>query len=182
MSSLSVCSDKALAGDMAVRISQHAMMGLDDVDEELLWRYVLMELNTAGGSPENMKLPYEVVSVLMSQGEYDPFYVQKISWWATIDNRFYTESRKKKARWGFPLEEKSSIEEGFLSMSIEQTKAEIEGRVRTRLFSSWYDNLTACIREDGVNWEPPCENDIELILDIDGFSLVEALKAQASRG
>jgi hypothetical protein len=86
-----------LLDDLAIRLAATCKnLGLDDADEDLLWRY-LMQL------PSGQQLPGEIVLALKEQSEASPVAVLSYSWTATFPERFYKTTRSRLAKLGMGL-------------------------------------------------------------------------------
>ena len=157
---------------MALRLARlSGVMGLDDEDELLLWRY-LSELQAGD------KLDPEIRHVLTNLAEESPHMVISYKWKASMPARFYNEKQRKLSRVGFSLRSSDQVKlpTPMVVNDIEHFKAAIEEKCRRGCFVDWFDRITACLRPDGVNWEPPCDRDVELDLTIVSIELREHLR------
>lgn len=159
---------------MAVRLAEICLvMGLDDTDEDLLWRYV------AGLQNGHRHLPRPIAEVLEQKSEFDPVLIMGYGWVATYPDRFYTPGRSKKARWGFGLKARGQMnthDTGTYARSESEFREELLQRVRRQCFELWMDEVTAVLRPDGRNWEPPTDLDVQVELRLEAFSLSEKLR------
>lgn len=162
-----------LSEAMAVRLAELSLsMGLDDTDEDLLWKYVA----TLG---KDARLASPIAQVLDQKAEFDPVLVEGYSWRATMPIRFYTPERAAKARWGFGLRAKGSMKSegaGLYTRSADDYTTDLTERLSRACFENWRDEITACLRPDGRNWEPPTDLDVQLELIVRTSSLSEKLR------
>lgn len=162
-----------LSEAMAVRLAELSMgMGLDDTDEDLLWRYI-------AGLGEGVRLPRPIAEVLDQKAEFDPVIIEGYNWTAKMPERFYSESRKVKSRWGFGLKAKGRMEaggRGLYTRSEGEYTAGLRQRLSRGCFENWRDEITACLRPDGRNWEPPTDQDVELKIQVRVSSLLKKLR------
>jgi hypothetical protein len=156
----------SLETDLAVRIAKTSKaLGLDDEEEMLLWRY-LAKLG-AGDNLDN-----DIGHVLANLAEETPFAIHGYSWSAKMPERFY-----KPWRW-FKLNSKGVVhlQPPEVVNDIAKFRQDLESRLQRECFVSWFDEVTACLREDGVNWEPPHERDVVIDLSIHSTSLRDSLR------
>jgi hypothetical protein len=150
-----------LTRDLALRLAVTCKaMGLDDEDEMLLWRYV-------ASLPEGESVPIEVQDILLDQAVYSPTLIKHYVWDATYPERFYKPKRRLLTKLGWKLE-RSGHANDLNQVVFDGLAAElsIRAHVRDLCFGAWRDELTACLRADGVNWEPPGDTDVEIRLSI----------------
>lgn len=161
-----------LKKDMAVRLARlSSAMGLDDEDENLLWRYL-------GELKAGQKLEPEILHVLVNLAETQPVVVTSYKWEARMPMRFYNDKQRKLAKFGFHLrskEEKKMATPVFVS-DMANFRTNLEAFYRHQCFVEWFERITSCLRDDGVNWEPPTDNDVELELTIESVSLHDVLR------
>lgn len=161
-----------LKGMMALRLARLSLvMGLDDEDELLLWRYVA-ELQPGD------KLAPEISHVLTNLAEESPHLVISYKWKASMPARFYNEKQRKLSRVGFSLKSSDQVKlpMPMVVNDIQHFKASISEKCRRSCFVEWFDRVTACLRDDGVNWEPPGDRDVELDLTVVSLELREHLR------
>jgi len=157
--------------DLATRLAAVSKdLGLDDADEDLLWRY-LMDL------PEGGQLSVEVARALTEQSELNPAAVLSYTWTATYPKRFYKPSRRRLAKLGFDLKASGRVKlrEPLYVQSLEAHEQRLRSEIGRSCFYGWKDQITACIREDGRNWEPPTDLDVEVSLKLVTLNLTEKL-------
>jgi len=157
---------------MALRLARlSTVMGLDDEDELLLWRY-FAELQPGD------KLEPEIRHVLTNLAEESPHLVISYKWKASMPSRFYNDKQRKLSRVGFSLKSSDQVKLNapLVVNDIEHFKTTITERCRRQCFVEWFDRVTACLREDGVNWEPPGDRDVELELAVVALDLREHLR------
>lgn len=156
-----------LRRDMAVRLASiSSAMGLDDQDEELLWRYVA-ELEP------RQKLDPVIAGLLTNQAEMQPLLVTSCIWKASIPERFYKARQKKLAKLGFHLrgEGEVRLEQPAFVTDLDVYRADLEAAMRRTFFQKWFYKIDACLREDGINWEPVGEEDVVVEMKIITSSL-----------
>lgn len=144
--------------DLAIRLAAVSKnLGLDEADEDLLWRYLM-------GLPEDSRLPDEVARALTEQSELSPVGVLSYTWTATFPERFYKPGRRRLARFGFGLKASGRVKlrEPLYVQSLPAHEAMLWADIRRSCFDGWRNEITACLREDGRNWEPPTDQDVEL--------------------
>lgn len=162
-----------LPESLAIRLAKICLsMGLDDTDEDLLWKYVAsLEKGAALAGP--------IAEVLDQKAEFDPVVVEGYTWSSTMPERFYSPHRRVKSRWGFGLRAKGSMQSGSNGIyirSADDYTADLTQRLSRACFESWRDEITACLRPDGRNWEPPTDQDVQLKLNVRVSSLSEKLR------
>ncbi|WP_408601340.1 hypothetical protein [Pseudomonas sp. PLMAX] len=162
-----------LSEALAVRLAEICLgMGLDDTDEDLLWKYV-------ASLGKGARLARPIAAVLDQKAEFDPVIVEGYNWRATMPERFYTPERMVKSRWGFGLRARGTMESGSTGLytrSAEAYTTDLTQRLGRACFENWRDEITACLRPDGRNWEPPTDQDIQLQLHVKVASLSEKLR------
>lgn len=157
---------------MAVRLARLSeVMGLDDEDELMLWRY-LAEM------PQGMKVPSEIAIVLTNLAEESPHMVKAYQWTASMPTRFYTPKQKSLSRFGFHLRssDQVTLSTPLVVNDLQHYRSVIDTKCRRACFQGWFNRITACLREDGVNWEPPTDRDVELELKVISLDLREHLR------
>lgn len=157
---------------MALRLARlSVVMGLDDEDELLLWRYI-------AGLVPGEKLDPEIMHVLSNLAEESPHLVTSYRWKASMPSRFYNDKQRKLSRVGFSLKSSDQVRLStpMVVNDIEHFKDAIADKCRRNCFVEWFDRITACLREDGVNWEPPADRDVELELTVSSLELREHLR------
>lgn len=160
-----------LRRDMALRLASISnAMGLDDQDEELLWRYVA-ELKPG------QKLDSVIAGTLSNQAEMQPLLVTSCKWKASIPERFYKARQKKLAKLGFHLRSEGEIhlQQPAFVRDLDVHRADLEAAVRRACFEKWFYKIDACLRADGVNWEPVGEQDVVVEMKIITSSLTAKL-------
>lgn len=158
--------------DLAERIASISnAMGLDDKDEALLWRY-LHEL------PPGVKPSANVLHVLSNLAETQPVIATAYKWRAEMPSRFYTDKQKMLSRFGFDLRANGEhkILGGVLVEDIDRFIAGLVDLHQAQCFKSWFNRVTACLREDGVNWEPPLSTDIIVEITVVSTSIEKKLR------
>lgn len=161
-----------LKAKMALRLARISLaMGLDDEDELLLWQYL-------GELKPGRKLEPEIRHVLNNLAEESPDLVISYKWKASMPSRFFNDKQKKLAKVGFGLRQSDEVKLGspLVVNDISHFRSSIEDRCRRNCFVLWFDRITACLRPDGVNWEPPGDRDVELELTIDSIPLRDLLR------
>jgi hypothetical protein len=157
-----------LLDDLAIRLAATCQtMGLDDADEDLLWRY-LMEL------PSGAHLPSEVAEALNGQSEGTPVAVLSYSWKASFPERFYKPRRKGLAKLGMGLKAGGVCEfnnRPLYVRSLAEYEESLRAEIASTCFQKWFEDITTCIREDGRNWEPPAESDVQIVLKVKKLDL-----------
>jgi hypothetical protein len=165
-----------LLHDLATRLAATCKnLGLDDADEDLLWRY-LMEL------PNGSSVPREIADTLYSQSTFVPVAITSYSWTATFPERFHKPKPRRWLPWlpkaATPLEASGSCEFNNPSVYVRSFagyEAGLIDELKTWCFKQWYDDITNCIREDGCNWEPPTASDVQIELKVEKIDLLERL-------
>lgn len=164
--------NKTLTQEMAVRIADISKaMGLDDVDESLLWRYFAC-------LREGDHLDESIADVLNNMAESDPVILVKCSWTASIPQRF-----AKRRPWPLSLFETNLSISGENVYSPPQVVTRIdsfvsvlEGWVKLDCFERNFEKITSIQRPDGVNWEPPTSEDVVVDIQYTAFSLRDRLR------
>ncbi|MHD0644531.1 hypothetical protein ACYPKM_02690 [Pseudomonas aeruginosa] len=173
--------------DLAKRVARIGQfMGLDVEDEELLWRHLndvpptpdlplklgkLVE-RLRGAPQANTKIADEIREVLEGGAVLDPVEVICYSYTAVMPERFYNDQAKRRAMVGVRLKHADSLGSvGWRPFRVyvrdlEVFRKELLLEIRTECFKRWYDSVTACQRPNGVDWEPPTRDDIEVDLQI----------------
>ncbi|MBB4861425.1 hypothetical protein HNP46_000236 [Pseudomonas nitritireducens] len=163
-----------LANRLAVLSQQ---MGLDDVDETLLWRHV-------ADQPKTAQVDAIISKLLSEYGEQQPVTIIGYRYEAEMPERFYTKAALRRSLVGVRLK-RSDCRGSKLqplqaySRDLDEYRAELDASIRHELFELWKDDVTACLREDGVNWEPPMYTDIQLKLVVEHESLRTRLSVSA---
>ncbi len=160
--------------DMSDRIAKISLvMGLDDVDEMLLWRFV-SEIR-----PE--KIPASVKEVLSTMSEHDPYLVNDYSWVAQFPQVFYNSSRRIKSKLGFPLTLKGGEADlnlpGSERVVIDKNAhlIEVEERIKRSCFLKWINEVQSNLDEDGITWHAPGQEHVQVALFIDAERLRDRL-------
>lgn len=157
---------------MAVRLAQlSTVMGLDDEDEMMLWRY-LAELESG------RSLDADIRNVLSNLAEESPSMVVSYQWKAAMPPRFYTDKQRTRSRLGLHLKSSDivTLPTPVVINDLGKYRADLEHKLKRSCFQGWFDRVTACLRGDGVNWEPPTDQDVELDLTITSRDLREHLR------
>jgi hypothetical protein len=160
-----------LRRDLALRLASISKaMGLDDQDEELLWRYVA-ELEPG------QKLDSVIAGLLSNQAEMQPLVVTSCTWKASIPERFYKARQKKMAKLGFRLRDEGEVhlQQPAFVTDLDVYRADLEAALRRTFFEKWFYKIDACLRDDGVNWEPVGEQDVVIETKIVTSSLTAKL-------
>jgi hypothetical protein len=161
-----------LLDDLAIRLAATCKnLGLDDADEDLLWRY-LMQL------PSGQQLPGEIVLALKEQSEASPVAVLSYSWTATFPERFYKTTRSRLAKLGMGLKAGGVTEfnnRPLYVRSFVEYELSLRDEIAKTCFQHWYTQITNCLREDGRNWEPPTDSDVQIVLTVKKVDLTEKL-------
>ena len=160
----------------AMRIhSLSEAMGLDEPDEQLLWNF----LAVAGLERIEADCAHIALS-LLKYGSGEGVLLKQLTYSMTMDARFDRRSALKK--WLWPLEIRGVVElnqvvivgsEGdqvFLKDVVEDLK--------TKAFTQWYPHLQSIQRENGVDWNPPTTEDINVVTRC---TMQRLVPAQASR-
>lgn len=162
-----------LSEALAVRLAEICLsMGLDDTDEDLLWKYV-------ASLGQGARLARPIAEVLDQKAEFDPVLIRAYEWTATYPERFYNPGRKRKARWGFDLRVRgflNAVDTGVYTRSESEYTDDLLQRVRRQCFELWRDEITSILRPDGRNWEPPTDLDVQVKLSVKAVSLSEKLR------
>jgi len=144
----------------ALRIhSLSSAMGLDAMDEQLLWEFL------AQAGRERIESDCAPIArFLKKAGEGEALHVKVMYYTLKMDERFDRRSWLKKAT--LPLLKKGQLTidqvvaidgpegQAYFDQIIENIKAEC--------FSEWYPHLKSIQRENGVDWNPPETSDIRV--------------------
>lgn len=165
--------DKAIVLKAIVRIAELSLsMGLDECDERLLWDYA------ASCITKGTAMPTLVLKVLGEQAQLDPYFIERVCVYAVMDNKFVIKPKKRffrnKAR-AKDLVKESAIEVSDLAYDLDRYRQRSSARAREAIFSEWYGQIEPVIRDDGVNWEPPCASDICMDVSFEYFRLRDKL-------
>lgn len=166
----------SLEYDLAIRLAATCKnLGLDDDDEDLLWRFLI-------NLPSSSTVPVEIADALHSQSTFTPVAITSYSWTATFPERFLKPKPRRWLSWlpkaATPLEASGSCEFNNVPAyvrSFDGYEAGLIDEIKTRCFNLWYDDITNCIREDGRNWEPPTASDVQIVLKVEKIDLMEKL-------
>ncbi len=153
--------------------SLSSAMGLDDEDEALLWEYVAL------AHMDGEDIAEQVASVLLEQAVLNPILVTRCSYRATIDNKFL----KPTTFLGLSFTKKKHVDEVFPTLpGIFESRTAFEKEYRMRAqehcIALWWNDLTAILRPNGVDWEPPCMSDVIVDMDIQFITLKSLLSIE----
>lgn len=142
----------------AVRIhSLSSAMGLDAMDEQLLWEYLA---KVGRERIESDCAP--IAHFLKKAGEGEALHVKVMHYTMKMDERFDRRSWLKKTT-------KPLFKKGHLAINqivtVESPESqvyfdEIIENIKAECFSEWYPHLKSIPRDNGVDWNPPETSDI----------------------
>lgn len=174
---------KSAMWDMAVRLAQHSLaMGLDDDDENCLWKYVYFAIGYSKDGFLEM-VPDQVRRVLLEQAQFSPRVRMASKWHARMPEKFIKQSflRKIGVRRTLVYDKWSPSfnSDSVAGISLERAHRDrLEQDFRLFLFDRWYDQLTFWRDSLSGRVVEPSSSDIIVDIDIRELDLVEALKGE----
>ncbi|AYG47708.1 hypothetical protein DV532_25790 (plasmid) [Pseudomonas sp. Leaf58] len=142
----------------ALRIhSLSSAMGLDAMDEQLLWEFL------AKVGPERIESDCAPIArFLKKAGEGEALHVKAMYYTLKMDERFDRRPWWKKTTQ--PLFKKGQVTiDQVVAIERPESQAyfdQIIENIKAECFSEWYPHLKSIPRENGVDWNPPETSDI----------------------